>query len=168
MYLSDLLTQQHRPASGLAIVYAALKWFQAFIPAIHGTNPLDDSCCRNIVESAKRARECPIANKEPLNTDVIKTVIDNFATVDASLKDIAAFFSLGFAGFFRFNELSNMQCNHIIFSDEYVKIIIPRSKTDIYHREGNYVYIARTHTQYSYSSFYFRKVSYSCRYEAFQ
>ena len=57
VYLSDLLTQQHRPASGLAIVYAALKWFQAFIPAIHGTNPLDDSYMRVVGTSLKVQKE---------------------------------------------------------------------------------------------------------------
>ncbi len=148
VYLSELVTQQHRPASALAIVYAALKWFQTFVPIV-GANPLDDACCKNIVESAKRARERPISKKEPVTTEIIKKVIDNFATPEASLKDlrVATFFSLGFAGFFRFNELSNIHCNHIVFSDEYVKIFIPRSKTDIY-REGNYVYIAKTHTKY--------------------
>ena len=52
----------------------------------------------------------------------------------ASGKDlrIAALCSLGFAGLFSFNDLSNIQRNHIAFHDEFVKIFELRSKTDVY------------------------------------
>ncbi len=67
----------------------------------------------------------------------------------ASLKDlrIATLCTLGFAGFFRFKELSNVQANHIELLDTHIKIFVPHSKTDVY-REGSYVYIARTHSNY--------------------
>lgn len=129
VYLSDLSTQQHRSGSALTIVYAALKWLQGFVP-LDGTNPIDDSCCRNIVESAKRARVYPVSKKNrylPILSKKLLTILPQ-----------QTLFSLGFAGFFRFNELRSMQCNHIVFSDEFSKILIPRSKTGIY-REGNYI-----------------------------
>ena len=37
--------------------------------------------------------------------------------------------------FFRFNELCNIAPNHIEFHSQYIKIFVPRSKTDVY-REG--------------------------------
>ena len=48
--------------------------------------------------------------KEPIGTELIKKIIDKFAAEGASLKDlrIAALCTLGFEGFFRFSELSNM------------------------------------------------------------
>lgn len=147
-YLSELVTVHHRPASGLSIAYAALKWFQSFVPTREG-NTLDDAYCKNIIEGAKRARETSIVKKEPITTDIIKEIIDKYATEKAELKDlrIAVIFTLSFAGFFRFDELHNIQCDHISFFEDHIKIIIPHSKTDIY-REGNYVYIAKIKSKY--------------------
>ena len=68
---------------------------------------------------------------------------------EASLKDlrIAAVSSLGFAGFFGFNELANIQQKRLTFCDGFVKIFVPRSKTDVY-REDNCVYIAKLENKY--------------------
>lgn len=60
---------------------------------------------------------------------------------------VAALCSLAFAGFFRYNELCNIVPSHIEFHSEYIRIFVPRSKTDVY-REGNYVYIKSLGTPY--------------------
>ena len=61
---------------------------------------------------------------------------------------IAALCTLGFTGFFRFSELSNISCKHIVFLEDHIKIFVPlHSKTDVY-REGNFVYIAKTLSKY--------------------
>ena len=79
---------------------------------------------------------------------IIRSIIDRHGAEDASLKGlrIAAISSLGFPGFFRFNELANIQPKHLTFCG-FVKIFVPRSKTDVY-REGNYVYIAKLEGKY--------------------
>ena len=114
-------------------------WFHPFVP-INGPNPLDGSCAKNVIESAKRAKGNPIVKKTSISTDLIKKIIDKFAAEGASLKDlrIAALRTLGFAGFFRFSELSNISCKHILFLEHHIKIFVPHSKTDVY-REGNFV-----------------------------
>lgn len=68
---------------------------------------------------------------------------------DANVKDvrIAALCSLACAGFLRYNELCNIAPNHIEFHSQYIKIFVPRSKTDVY-REGNFVYISASGTPY--------------------
>ena len=48
----------------------------------------------------------------------------------------------------RFNELANIQPNHIFFHEDFVKVFVRRSKTDVY-REGNYVYISKLDSNYS-------------------
>ena len=80
---------------------------------------------------------------------IIRSIIDRHGAEEASLKDlrIAAISSLGFAGIFRFNGLANIQPKHLTFCDGFVKIFVPRSKTDVY-REGNYVYIAKLGNNY--------------------
>ena len=60
---------------------------------------------------------------------------------------VASLCSLAFAGFFRYSELCNIVPNHIEFYSDYIRIFVPRSKTDVY-REGNYVYISSSETRY--------------------
>ena len=69
---------------------------------------------------------------------MVKRIVPKHGKVDANLKDlrISVIALLGFAGFFRFNELANIKASHISFADDHMSIVIPSSKTDVY-REGN-------------------------------
>jgi len=147
IYLLEL-KKTNKSACSLVLVHAALKWLHTFCP-LEGPNPLDNGFCKNILEAAKRSREVPIKKKKPLSSTMLKQIIDRYAGDGASLKDlrVAAICSIGFAGFLRYNELSNLKPEHIAFHKDFIKIFIPKSKTDIY-REGNYVYISRTQTKY--------------------
>ena len=129
-------------------VHAALKWLHSFCPR-EGLNPLDDGVCRNIVESAKRGRITPKTKKKPISAATIKQIIDRYAEDNSTLKDLrtAAMCAIGFAGFLRYSELSNIKPTHISFCKDYIVIFIPNSKTDVY-REGNKVYIAKTRTKH--------------------
>ena len=60
---------------------------------------------------------------------------------------IAAVTSLGFVGFILFSKLDSIQPNHIFFQEEFVKVFVPRRKTDLY-REGIYVYISKLDSNY--------------------
>ena len=135
-------------SASLIQTHAALKWFHSFVPSLD-RNPLDSEFCKNIIESAKRTKSKPVAKKKPFSSQIIKDILDAFNKEGANLKDvrIAALCSLAFAGFFRYNELCNITPNHIEFHSQYIRILVPRSKTDIY-REGNYVYISASGSQY--------------------
>ena len=50
--------------------------------------------------------------------------------------------SLGFAGFFRYNELSNILPAHLECHSDFLRIFVTQATNDMY-REGNYVYIKR-------------------------
>ena len=87
----------------MVLVHAALKWLHSFAPD-DGPNPLDNACCRSMIECDKRTRSFPVSKKNPVDAVVVKSIIDRVGAEDASLKDlrIAAVTSLGFAGFFSF------------------------------------------------------------------
>ena len=72
-----------------------------------------------MIECAKRKRSLPVS-KKAVDVNVFKSIVDRFGAEGASLKDlrIAALTSLGFAGFFRFNQLANIQPNHIFFHEQ--------------------------------------------------
>ena len=91
-----------------------------------------NACCKNLIECAKRTRSNPVHKKKPVDPAIIRSIIDRHGAEDASLKGlrIAAISSLGFPGFFRFNELANIQPKHLTFCG-FVKIFVPRSKTDV-------------------------------------
>ena len=84
-----------------------------------------------------------------MDPTIIRSIIDRHGSEEASVKDlrIAAICSLGFAGFLRFNELSNIQPKHLTFCNGFVEIFVLGSKTDVY-RDGNYVYIAKLEGKY--------------------
>ena len=56
----------------------------------------------------------------------------------ANLKDLrlACICALGFAGFFRYDELSNICPAHMEFFKDFLKNCVPKAKNDIF-REGN-------------------------------
>ena len=127
------------------MAHAALKWFHTLLP-VSTLNPLDSAPCQQLLKAAKRSKP-PIHKKEPVTPDMIKEIIDKHGSGSASLKDlrVAAICCIGFAGFFRYDELSRVSPNH--FFPDYLRILVAKAKNDIY-REGNYVYIQRLNSQY--------------------
>ena len=123
------LDQQLRSPAAMVLFHAVLIWFHSFVPD-DGPNPLDNACCKNLIECAKRTRGNPVNKKKPVNPAVIRSIIYSHGTEEASVKDlrIAVISSLGFAGFFRFNELANIQPKHLTFCDGFVTIFVPSSK----------------------------------------
>jgi len=124
LYLFGLDQQLRSPAS-MVLVNTALKCFHSFVPH-DGPNPLDNACCKSLIECAKRTRSNPVYKKKPVDPTIIRSIIDRHGSDEASVKDlrIAAIFSLGFGGFFRFNEFSNIQPKHLAFCNGFVKIFV--------------------------------------------
>ena len=145
IYLSELYKQTKSSAS-VSVAYCALKWLHTFIPE---ENPLDNDLCRNIVESTRRKKVTPKSKKTPISADIIRKIIDKYAGPDCTLMELrtATICTIGFAGFLRYNEICNILPIHLTFFEEFVTILIPGSKTDVY-REGNVVYINNLDNKY--------------------
>ena len=60
---------------------------------------------------------------EPVTPDHLAALVNKFGKVKASLKDLRllALCLIGYAGFLRFNELSNIKRKDIVFYDAYAK-----------------------------------------------
>ena len=54
---------------------------------------------------------------------------------------------LGFAGFFRIEELLEVQLKHMVFKSTHIEITIEKSKCD-QHRDGHIVYISKIESSY--------------------
>mgnify|MGYP001798356545 CR=1 FL=1 len=89
----------------LVLAKAALKWLHSFVPDFCN-NTLDSPVCSNLLESAKRSKP-PVQKKSPLTEGMIKEIVNKCAGPFANLKDLrlACICALGFAGFFRYDEI---------------------------------------------------------------
>ena len=104
---------------------------------------------KHVIEAAKRTANNSVQKKTPLTSQAIRDIIDKFEQDNGGLEDlrVAAICTLGFAGFFQYDELKNMRPHHIKLCDNHIKVLVPKSKSDIY-REGKFVYICKTDTEY--------------------
>lgn len=81
----------------------------------------------------------------PILPEHLKSLVSSFAGPRASLSDLrdVTLCLVGFAGFFRFNELCHMKWCDVSFAEAYFSVFVPRSKTDQYSK-GCTVVIAKT------------------------
>ena len=62
----------------MVLVHAALKLFHSFVPD-DGPNPLDISCCKNLIECAKRTRSNPVHTKKPVTLLSLEALLTDMA-----------------------------------------------------------------------------------------
>ena len=130
LYLSALLHKDSKTA--VLSAYSALKWIHGCLPVQF--NPLDFTICKNLVETEKRSPHPPVVNKEPVDLDMIKSIINNCASSDCNLKDLrfATMSTLLYVGLFRSQELLDMKLRDLDVTDTHLEVRLPKSKTDIY------------------------------------
>ena len=100
-----------------------------------------------VLAGTKRKLASSTLKKEPITPQILSTLVARFGAADASLSDIRTLTIclLGFAGFFRYDELSSIKESDIVLHSDHVQIFVESSKTDQL-RDGAWVVIARTKT----------------------
>ena len=98
-----------------------------------------------LIETARRLLSVPVKKKEPVTPAVIKHLFAHYGSTSTSFSDlrVLTLCVLGYAGFFRFNELVQLRRCDFHFEDSFMRIFVQRSKTDIC-RDGAWVVIAKT------------------------
>ncbi|CAH3148188.1 unnamed protein product, partial [Porites lobata] len=138
----DCLIQESASCTTIDEVHYGLKW-------VHDLAGLPDPCNSSLVlpliESAKRLLSIPVKKKEPVTPEAIQLLFAKYGSSSASLSDlrVLTLCVLGYAGFFRFNELVELRRCDFQFEDSFMRIFVHRSKTDVY-RDGAWVVIAKT------------------------
>ena len=143
LYLSHLANQAktHAPVT---MAYYALSW-------AHKTAGLQDpteyALPRMVRDSSVRELGKGKNKKLPLLSSDILALNDKFGKLTSSLFEFRSLCMcvLGYAGFFRYDELSRIRRNDIEFHDTYMRIFVEKSKTDVC-KTGKWVYIARTYS----------------------
>jgi hypothetical protein len=111
---------------------------------LHGfDDPTENSFIKNLQGTAKRWNNNPVVKKDPVRTQVLVDLCTIYKDSSDLLvvRDLAMIL-IGFSGFLRFDQLSNLICRDIKIFDDYLKIFISQNKTDQY-RHGNELLISR-------------------------
>ena len=99
---------------------------------------------KRIISKGKSEKE----KKQPITPEIIKQLMEFYGTSE-NLKVLRflVICLIGFSGFFRISELLQIQIKNIEFTEQGIKIKIPKSKTDQL-REGNIVFISKLEFKY--------------------
>ena len=140
IFLSHLVRKKVSSAV-LESYYYAINWKHCCSLL---SNPCETKMVKLILEGSKRILSTPVVRKEPVTVDILKKIVD-FYSKDINLKSlrVCTMCLLGFSGFLRYNEISNIRMKDLSMHDEYVEILIRCSKTDQY-RQGNRIIISKT------------------------
>lgn len=138
LYLTEQLDAGASAGTLESMVYS-IKWH-------HGINGLDDptknTYITNILESAKRMPKTRVSRKDPVTDSMLSELCLKYihSTELLVIRDLTMIL-ISYAGFLRYDELSHIRCDEIEIHSDFMRIHLPKSKTDKY-REGNEVLIA--------------------------
>ena len=136
------LAQTFQSVSKIQEAAFAISW-------IHNLAGFLDPCTSSLFKQVKEGaiRDCakPIVKKEPISASHLASLVNTLGKENCTLFDLrtVTMCLLGYAGFFRFSEISSIRMQDIVFQDDHVSILIPHSKTDKL-RQGSHVKIANT------------------------
>ena len=142
IYLQCLFQDANSPSPVLNAVYS-IDWAQqmAGLPKI-SNHPLVSL----MVSASQRLLGRPKLKKDPVTPEMLKALVESKITDKSpSISDLrsVALCLLGYAGFFRFSELSQIKACDVRFFPSYASIFLESSKTDQF-RDGAWIVIARS------------------------
>ena len=146
LFISELAKRSSENNIGISSIESAvyaIKWVHAMagIEACPVSHPL----VKLALGGAKRRLARPVQPKEPLSVSTVQAIATHFAS-SASLSDLRFLFILllvGFAGFFRIDEIRNIALGDVSIHSDHMSVYVPQRKNDQY-REGHTAFLART------------------------
>lgn len=144
LYLVNLL-QSGYTFSTINSVYYGISFFHNSCGLV---NPCHSNFLKAVLRGCKRldARNPRLSRqKSPILPENLSSLVLRFAGPSAPLSDIrdVTLCLTGYAGFLRYNEISNIKWCHITVHESHLSLFLPRSKTDQLH-VGSTVVIAKT------------------------
>ena len=95
-------------------------------------SPTDNLFFESTFEGCQWLREIETTKKEPITSDMIKTLITKYGVKNSSIPILRLLLTclLGFAGFLLIKELLDVKLKHIKIQESHLEILIQNSKTD--------------------------------------
>ena len=103
-------------------------------------SPTDNPLVKLTLEGCLRLCEGKKIRKDAMPVESIRELVDTFARKDYSLIDrrFLVVCLTGFAGFFRIQELLDVQLKHISILPDHLQVFLPHSKVD-QHRDRSMI-----------------------------
>ena len=146
LFISELTAVSISNNTGISpiesVVYG-IKWGHSLASIVEC--PTGHPFVKSSLEGARRKLARPVQPKEPLSVDTVLRIAEYYIS-SSSLAVIRFLFVLlvGFAGFFRVDEIRNLTVRDVSIFNEYMSVFIPKRKNDQY-REGHTSFLARSH-----------------------
>ena len=106
--------------------FYSIKW-------IHNVNGLQDPTdymfVKKILDAGKRLRSIPVKKKGVINREMLKQLCEIYkCSCDrVDIRDLAMIM-IGYAGFLRFNEMSELRCKYVVFHGDHLVLKIRKKK----------------------------------------
>ena len=113
LYISSLVTQR----VSVSVLDSCFYSIKRFHKISLRNNPCHDDLVMLCLEGSKRLLAKPVNKKQPITVEMLTKIVDRYGKDCATLSDlsICAFCLLGFSGFFRYSELSNIKMKDSFF-----------------------------------------------------
>ena len=107
-------------------------------------SPTDNPFVQLAFEGCQRLGETETTKKEPITSDMIKTLVTKYGGKNSTIPDLIFLLTclLGFARFLRIDELLHVRLKHIKIQESHSEILNRKSKAD-QHREEHVIFISR-------------------------
>ncbi|XP_035688735.1 uncharacterized protein LOC118424294 [Branchiostoma floridae] len=143
LYLLKLL-QTSRSAFPLEAALFAVAWAHRISghPSPH-THHLPSQ----VLQAAKRILATPVSKKLPLTPCNIRQLCTTYVSPTMSIDTLQTLclIVIGFAGFLRWDDLSQLRADDVSFCDGYAALFVEKRKNDQF-REGHWICIAASYT----------------------
>jgi integrase len=93
------------------------------------------------MEAARRILAKPATRKSPLGADLVRKLVLRLEQGSLAELQLASLIALGFFGFLRWDDLSNLTADNIQFEDSHMALFLEKRKNDQF-REGSWVFIS--------------------------
>ena len=111
-------------------------------------SPTESAMTKQLIKAGQRILDCATAKgKHPLKVEHLKALQDKFAYASLDQLQTVTLATSCFAGFLRWDDLSQIKACDIEFHQGFTKIFQEKHKNDQF-REGSWIYIAETETRY--------------------
>ena len=108
-------------------------------------DPTQNAVVVEMLQAAKRLDMHVVQKKEPITVEILSKLYEQLMGMPLCLSKVRTMCMciMGFSGFLRFDELSNIRKGDITFFTTHMTVFIEKGKTDQY-RDGRTLYISRS------------------------
>ena len=141
LYLNFLI-QKADSSAPIQEAVSAIAWCHQLAVV---DDPTQHPLVKNVLASSKRMLAKQTLKKEPITPEILSQLVDKAASNLSDVRTLAIML-VGYAGFFRFDELARIREADVTIYQDHLEIFLESSKTDQY-RDGSRVVIARTNNK---------------------